>query len=64
MISSTTWGYMFMYLPLLIACSSVIGATRFEKRELILREIIGGILRITAFMLAIYAILQLVSWCI
>ncbi len=56
--------YLLMYVPLLIACACVIGATHYEKRELIVRDILGNAVRITSFMLVIYAILQVVSWCI
>ena len=64
MVISMSWGYLFMYVPLLAACASVIGATRHEKPELILQEIKGNAFRITLFMFGIYLILQLVSWLI
>jgi small-conductance mechanosensitive channel len=51
-----------MYIPLLIASSCVIGASRHENRELIIKEIISNAVRITTFMLVIYAVLQVVSW--
>lgn len=62
MLVSMSWGYLLMYFPLLLAASSVIGATRHEKNELIIREIVSNAVRITAFMLVIYAVLQVVSW--
>jgi hypothetical protein len=51
-----------MYVPLMIACAGVLGATRHEKRDLIVREILGNAFRITLFMIMIYAVLQVVSW--
>lgn len=62
MVVSMSWGYLLMYFPLLLAASCVIGATRHEKRELIIGEIISNAVRITTFMLVIYAVLQVVSW--
>ena len=62
MVVSMSWAYLLMYLPLLLASSAVIGATRFEKNELIVREIISNAVRITSFMLVIFCVLQVVSW--
>ena len=62
MVVSMSWAYLLMYVPLLLASSCVIGATRHEKRELIIREIISNAVRITMFMVVIYAVLQVVSW--
>ena len=55
-------GYLFMYLPLLTAVSFVIGASRHEKRELILDQAMKTAIWVTSFMLGIYVVLQLVSW--
>lgn len=62
MVVSLSWAYMLMYVPLLVACSGVLGATRHEKRELIVREILGNAFRITLFMVIIYTVLQVLSW--
>jgi|694.fasta_scaffold00031_33 hypothetical protein len=64
MVVSVSWFYMLMYVPLLAATAAVIGATRHEKRELIISEILGNAFRITLFMIGIYAVLQVVSWCV
>jgi hypothetical protein len=55
-------GYLFMYLPLLIAVSCVVGASRHEKIPLILDQTVRTGVWVTSFMLGIYAVLQLVSW--
>jgi len=62
MVVSVSWAYLLMYVPLLVACAGVLGATRHEKRDLIVREILGNAFRITLFMVTIYAVLQVVSW--
>ena len=62
MVVSMSLGYLFMYLPLLICVSCVIGASRHEKRELIIDQIIRTAVWITSFMLGIYAVLQVISW--
>lgn len=62
MVVSMSWGYLLMYVPLLLASAAVIGATRHEKQELIIREATSNAIRITTFMLVIYAVLQIVSW--
>lgn len=62
MVVSMSLGYLLMYLPLLVAVSFVIGATRHEKRELILDQTVRTAVWITSFMLGIFAILQIVSW--
>ena len=64
MVVSMSWTYLLMYVPLLVASAAVIGATRHEKRDLIIGEIMGHAFRITAFMLGIYVVLQVVSWCV
>jgi hypothetical protein len=51
-----------MYLPLLICVSCVIGASRHEKRALIIDQIIRTAVWITSFMLGIYVVLQVISW--
>ena len=58
---SASWTYLFMYLPLLVAVSFVIGATRHEKKELILDQTGRTAVWITTFMLFIYVVLQIVS---
>lgn len=62
MVVSMSLGYLFMYLPLLAAVSLVVGATRHEKTELILDQAVRTAVWVTSFMLAIYAVLQIVSW--
>lgn len=62
MVVSMSLGYLFMYLPLLICVSFVIGGSRHEKRHLILDQTIRTAVWITSFMLGIYAVLQVVSW--
>ncbi|MFO0941109.1 MAG: hypothetical protein U0930_10105 [Pirellulales bacterium] len=57
-----SWAYLLMYFPLLLASAAVIGATRHEKQELIIREATSNAIRITTFMLVIYGVLQIVSW--
>lgn len=54
--------YLLLYLPLLVAVSCVVGATRHERGELILDQTRKTALWITSFMLVIYAVLQLTSW--
>ncbi len=55
-------GYLLMYVPLLIAVSFVIGASRHEKVHLILDQTVRTAVWVTTFMLSIYVVLQLVSW--
>jgi hypothetical protein len=55
-------GYLFWYLPLLAAVSLVIGATRHEKKHLILDQALRTAVWISSFMLGIYVVLQIVSW--
>ncbi len=62
MVISMSWGYLFMYFPLLIAASFVIGASRHEKTSLILDQTLRTAVWITSFMLTIYVVLQFVSW--
>lgn len=62
MVVSMSLSYLFMYLPLLIAVSCVIGASRHEKNNLIVDQIVRTAVWITMFMLVIYAVLQVVSW--
>jgi len=57
-------GYLFWYLPLLAAVSLVIGATRHEKKHLILDQALRTAVWISSFMLGIYVVLQIVSWLI
>ena len=59
---SVSWSYLLMYIPLLAAVASVIGATRHEKPMLILDQILRNAAWITTFMIGIYAVLQVVSW--
>ena len=54
--------YLLLYLPLLVAVSFVMGATRHEKPNLILHQTQRTAIWITSFMLTIYAVLQIVSW--
>ena len=54
--------YLLLYLPLLIAVSFVMGATRHEKPQLIFLQTQRTAVWITTFMLVIYAVLQVVSW--
>ena len=62
MVVSMSLGYLFMYLPLLVAVSFVIGASRHEKTALILDQTMRTAVWVTSFMLGIYAVLQIVSW--
>ena len=62
MVISMSFGYLFMYLPLLAAVSFVIGGTRHEKKHLILDQTRRTAIWVTSFMLGIYVVLQLVSW--
>ena len=64
MLVSMSIGYLLMYLPLLVAVSLVIGASRHERRDLILLQSRSVAIWITTFMLGVYAVLQLVSWSI
>jgi hypothetical protein len=61
-VVSMSLGYLFMYLPLLVAVSCVIGASRHEKTGLIIDQIVRTAVWVTSFMLGIYAVLQIVSW--
>ena len=56
--------YLLLYLPLLVAVACVIGATRHERKDLVLDQTRKTAVWITSFMLMIYAVLQLVSWSI
>ncbi len=47
--------YLLLYLPLLVAVSFVMGATRHEKPALILQQTQRTAVWITSFMLIIYA---------
>ena len=62
MVVSMSLGYLFMYLPLLVAVSFVIGGSRHEKRHLILDQTMRTAVWITSFMWGIYVVLQIVSW--
>ena len=56
--------YLLLYLPLLVAIACVIGATRHERRDLVIVQARKTAVWITCFMLVIYAVLQLISWSI
>lgn len=56
--------YLLLYLPLLVAVSFVMAGTRYEKTSLIVQQSKRNAIWITAFMLAIYAVLQVASWCV
>lgn len=62
MVISMSWGYLLMYLPLMVAVSFVIGASRHEKVNLILEQALRTAVWVTSFMLSIYVVLQIVSW--
>lgn len=62
MVINMSLGYLFLYLPLLAAVSLVIGASRHEKKQLILDQALRTAVWISSFILGIYAILQIVSW--
>ncbi|GIW97174.1 MAG: hypothetical protein KatS3mg111_0507 [Pirellulaceae bacterium] len=62
MLINSSWAYLLMYIPLLAAVSFTIGATRHERRELILDQAVRTAVWITSFMLVIYAVLQILSW--
>lgn len=64
MTISMSLGYIFLYLPLLAAVSLVIGASRHEKKPLIVDQAVRTAVWITSFMLGIYVVLQIVSWLI
>lgn len=55
-------GYLLLYLPLLVAVSLVIGASRHEQNHLILDQAVRTAVWISSFMLGIYLVLQIVSW--
>ncbi|MCC7335805.1 MAG: hypothetical protein IT422_11955 [Pirellulaceae bacterium] len=55
-------GYLLLYLPLLVAVSLVIGASRHEQKHLILDQAVRTAVWISSFMLGIYLVLQIVSW--
>lgn len=61
-IVSTSIGYLLMYIPLMAAVSMVIGATRHEKRSLIIDQSLRTAAWVTTFMLIVYAVLQVVSF--
>ncbi len=61
-LPSMSIGYLLLYIPLLVAASAVIGATRHEKKELIIDQGVRHAAWITSFMLGIYAVLQVLSW--
>lgn len=62
MVVSMSLSYLLMYIPLVVAVSCVIGATRHEKPPLILDQILRNAGWITTFMFGIYVVLQFVSW--
>ena len=62
MTISMSLGYLLLYIPLLAAVSLVIGASRHEKRHLILDQALRTAVCSTSFMLGIYVVLQIVSW--
>ncbi len=64
LVVSMSFGYLLMYVPLLVAVSCVIGASRHEKPHLIVDQTVRTAVWITSFMIGIYAILQVVSWMI
>ncbi len=64
MIVNMSVGYLLLYLPLLAAVSLVIGASRHEKKHLILDQALRTAIWISSFMLGIYVVLQIVSWLI
>lgn len=61
-IVSTSVGYLLMYIPLMLAVSLVIGASRHEKRQLIVEQSLRTAAWVTTFMLIVYAVLQVVSF--
>ncbi len=62
MVISMSWGYLLMYVPLLVAVSLVIGGSRHEKTHLVLDQALRTAVWVTTFMLTIYVVLQFVSW--
>ncbi len=62
MIVNMSLGYLFLYLPLLAAVSLVIGASRHERKHLILDQALRTAVWISSFILGIYVVLQIVSW--
>jgi hypothetical protein len=61
-IVSTSWSYLALYVPIMIAVSLVIGATRHEKKALIIDQAIRTGVWITSFMLVVYVVLQVISF--
>ena len=55
-------GYLFWYLPLLVAVSLVVGASRHEKTPLILDQALRTAVWISTVMVGIKLVLQIVSW--
>lgn len=54
--------YLMFYLPIVVAVSLVMSATRFEKNEHILQQAMRTGFWITVFMLGIAAVLHVASW--
>ncbi len=61
-IVSTSWSYLSMYIPLMLAVSLVVGASRHEKKALIIDQSLRTAVWISTFMLIVYAVLQIVSY--
>jgi hypothetical protein len=54
--------YLLYYLPLLIAVSLVLGATKHERNALIFRQAMGTAVWFTIFMLIVAAVLLVATW--
>jgi hypothetical protein len=54
--------YLLYYVPLLVAVSLVLSATRHERADLILRQAISHAVWFTVFMLVVAAVLLVATW--
>ena len=55
-------GYMLYYVPVLVAVSLVLSATRNEDRGAILRQWVYNMVWITVFMAVVALVLQIALW--
>ncbi len=56
--------YLLYYVPICLAVSIVLSATRHEQPKMIFRQSIGNVIWISGFMLIVAAVLQFFLWLI
>lgn len=61
---SMTPSYLLYFIPVLLAVSLVISATRFEQQALILRHWVSNMIWTMVFLIIVAVAMQIVLWMI